>query len=266
MGTAKGRDNGGHGLSWADLEAELDAFEAVGRRASVWWRDDDAVTPTDALDRLLGIGATARAPLCLAVIPARADQALTDRVAGGHDVFAATHGYAHANHAGPGERKIELGGDRAIDEMRAELAAGLATCKALFGERFVPVLVPPWNRMADELLPHLSETGFRGLSMLGPRAPSGAHPKLVEVNVHVDIIDWHTRTFLGEATALERLTGHLRGRREGRVDADEPTGLLTHHLVHDEDAWAFVERLIELTQRHPATHWLSAPQAFNLAP
>ena len=266
MGETKGRDDGNHGLSWEDLEAELDAFEAVGQPASLWWRDDDAVKPSGALDRLLGIGARARVPLGLAVIPARADPTLTDLTAGGHEVFAAAHGYAHANHAGPGERKIELGGERAIEEVTMELATGLATCEVLFGTRFVPVLVPPWNRMADEFRPRLAEIGFRGLSMLGPRPTSGDRPKLVQVNVHVDIIDWHKRAFLGEAESLRRLTAHLRARREGHVDANEPTGLLTHHLVHDEDAWTFLSQLVELTQRHPATHWLSMPQAFNLSP
>ena len=40
---------------WSDLEAELEAWRCRGRRATFWWRDDDAVEATPALERLLGL-------------------------------------------------------------------------------------------------------------------------------------------------------------------------------------------------------------------
>ncbi len=46
------------------------------------------------------------------------------------------------------------------------------------------------------------------------------------------------------------------------VDPDEPTGLLTHHLEHDEPCWAFIDRLLEETRGHPAVRWLSAEEIF----
>ena len=61
------------------------------------------------------------------------------------------------------------------------------------------------------------------------------------------------REFVGESDALALLVDHLRSRRRGlgpsfgdelgSVDPDEPSGILTHHLVMDEPAWRFVERL-----------------------
>ena len=39
--------------SWADLGAELGQWAAEGREATLWWRDDDAIEPTPALDRMI---------------------------------------------------------------------------------------------------------------------------------------------------------------------------------------------------------------------
>jgi hypothetical protein len=37
---------------------------------------------------------------------------------------------------------------------------------------------------------------------------------------------------------------------------DEPVGLLTHHLVHNESAWIFLERLFTVTAQTEACAWL----------
>src|SRR5216684_8019215 len=63
---------------WLDLERELDAWRAAGRSATLWWRDDDAVRPTPALDRLLAIAAGV--PLALAVIPGPTGAPLAERL------------------------------------------------------------------------------------------------------------------------------------------------------------------------------------------
>jgi len=54
----------------------------------------------------------------------------------------------------------------------------------------------------------------------------------------------------------------LRARRQGHADADEPTGVLTHHWSHDEATWAFLERLFEQTRNRRDVHWLDAQQVF----
>ena len=55
---------------------------------------------------------------------------------------------------------------------------------------------------------------------------------------------------------------HLRARRLGAVCADEPTGILTHHLVQDEATDAFLDRLIAVSVAHPAVLWLDAGEIF----
>ena len=94
---------------WPALRDELDTWAEAGRTATLWWRDDDAVEPTPALDRLLALAARHEIPLALAVIPARASTALARRIAGsGPRIAPLQHGYAHRNHAPPSEKKAEL--------------------------------------------------------------------------------------------------------------------------------------------------------------
>ncbi|MEE8285948.1 MAG: polysaccharide deacetylase, partial [Gammaproteobacteria bacterium] len=97
---------------WQQLSAELDQWQARGRVATFWWRDDDAAAATPALERLLDLQRVRRVPLALAVIPARAGQGLASRLEHNPRIAVFQHGYAHENHAGEGERAIELGGQR----------------------------------------------------------------------------------------------------------------------------------------------------------
>jgi hypothetical protein len=91
--------------------------------------------------------------------------------------------------------------------------------------------------------------GYIGLSTYGPRRR--ADPDFAVVNTHVDIIDWTPRAFLGESESLDLVLRHLRARRDGRVDADEPTGILTHHLAHDTGCWNFANALVGRLRAHP---------------
>ena len=251
---------------WTALQEELDAWHEAGRAATFWWRDDDAAEPAPALDRLLDLADQHRVPLALAVIPAATTAALTERLAkAGDHVCVLQHGYDHGNHAPDGEKSMELGAHRPLVAIREDLAAGRAKLTADFGRRALPVLVPPWNRIAADLLPELAGLGFRGLSTHTARAAPSPAEGLVACNTHIDVLRWRpVREFLGEAAALDLLIGHLSARRRGTVDADEPSGLLTHHLVMDEAAWAFVARLFDALRDHPAARWVPAAEAFHL--
>lgn len=281
---------------WRRLEDELDAWHRERRTASLWWRDDDAVEPSARLARLLALAAEHGVPLALAVVPARASAGLAaclERTAASVSVLQ--HGYDHANHAADAEKPIELSPRRASVAICEELARGRAMLVALFGERAEPVLVPPWNRIGQDLVPALPALGFRGLSMHTSRASRKAAEGLVACNTHVDLLRWKPRReFLGEDAALDLLTGHLRARRNATAgpeafaaasgaasgatsgaasglassrgaDPEEPTGLLTHHLVMDEAAWRFVARLGALLSDHPAARWVASAEAFALA-
>jgi hypothetical protein len=245
------------------LERELDAWHAQRRRATFWLRDDDACGDTPALRRLLTLANEHAVPVAIAAIPAALDATLVDALRFCDAAMIVQHGYAHRNHASARERSAELGDGRSVDARLAELRRGCARLVAEFGDRFAPILVPPWNRAGDALLPSLASAGFAGLSRFGPRAAVDAAPGLRQVNTHVDPIAWRRdRTFIGADAGLERLVAHLRARRENACDADEPTGLLTHHLAFDDAAWAFVDASLAHTRGHPAAAWLDVGHAF----
>ena len=251
--------------AWARLDAELSAWAAANRVATLWWRDDDAGDATPALLRLLELAERHEAPLALAAVPAWATPALAAAVARLDDrVSVLQHGYAHENHAPLGQKKFELGPERPAPVVVAEIAQGWQLLEARFGARFWPALVPPWNRMAPYLPPFLAELRYRGLSQFGPRARRRPVPGLVQANTHVDIVFWKgpVPRFAGAAKLVDEFALHLAARRRGAVDPDEPTGLLTHHAAHDEDAWIFLDALFERIGRHAAARWLAAPAVF----
>jgi hypothetical protein len=249
---------------WVDLERELDAWGRAGQSATFWWRDDDAVASTPALHRLLDATAARQPlPLALAVIPARADSTLSQVLSSASHVVALQHGYAHANRAAAA-KKAEFGAGRDPSAALGELREGCRRMRELFGDRALPVLVPPWNRIDPMLTGRLGELGIRGLSTYGPRAAAPMKDGLIVVNTHVDIIDWHGgRRFLGLERCLQLAISHLAARREGRVDPSEPTGLLTHHLVHDADTWSFLATFLQHTAGHAAVRWMDARQLFG---
>lgn len=97
---------------WKTLEAELDRWRQAGRTARFWLRDDDAVEPTPALDRLVALSGQHRVPMTLAVIPEHTGEALAQRLTVHRDIDVAVHGWSHVNFAGAGEKKQELGPHR----------------------------------------------------------------------------------------------------------------------------------------------------------
>jgi hypothetical protein len=251
--------------SWDDLTQELDVWQRAGKQAEFWWRDDDAVTTTPALERLLELRQKTGCGLALAVIPARADDALARRLADEPDVVVAQHGWAHINHAPPGRPKSELGPDRLPAYVLGELGRGWLALDRLFGADWLKIIVPPHNRIAPPVAAGLAAAGYAGLSTDKPRR--GSPPGLALVNTHIDIMEWTaTRAFLGEGQCLAQAIAHLRAKRIGDADPEEPTGLLTHHLAHDPPAWAFVERFFAHTAAHPAILWRHPRELFRRKP
>lgn len=250
--------------SWHDLVEELDRWADAGRDATFWWRDDDATEPTDDLLRLVGLCRSHGLHLALAVIPAVAGPALGSFLSMCSDVTVLQHGWSHANHAAPAAKKCELGAERPVKATLAELAEGRRVLDGLFGRRALPVLVPPWNRIDPGVVSRLEDIGFTGLSLFGPRRVTP--PGLICVNTHADPVAWRSGSgFLGDGAALGMAVSHLRARRLGAVDAIEPTGLLTHHLVMDAATWAFTERFLRTTLAHPAARWLPPETLFGVA-
>ena len=229
--------------SWRALADEVARWGDAGRTAELWWRDDDAIDTGPALDRLFSLAGDTQTPLALAVVPAQATPALAARLADEPGVDVLQHGYAHTNHAPASEKTIELGMQRPAMMTLGELATGWMALERLFGTRALAVMVPPWNRIAPVLVPTLPEIGYRGLSTFGPRPRVHPVRGLLQVNTHVDLIDWKGgRVFAGQEAVLAGLVTALARARSG---GEEPVGILSHHLAMDAEAWDFLRSLWE---------------------
>lgn len=249
--------------NWAQLETELDAWLVAGRIANFWWRDDDAAAPGPRLDQLIDI--TKPTGLLLAVIPKRLQPTLVTSLSQAPHVHVAQHGYAHINHAprGRGLGAWELGLHRGIDAVMADLDAGHACLESHFQSQFLPVVVPPWNRIAPELMQAIAARGYLGVSAFGPRSTVSTAPGLMITNAHCDPIKWKPEPhFRGSHKTIAQLVEHLQARRNGTVDANEATGFLTHHIDLDAAAWEFCARLVTLINHHDAAQWSSPRDLF----
>lgn len=248
---------------WVPLYAELDEW-AVAQPATLWWRDDDAIAPGHKLDSLVTL--TASTGLLLAVIPAKAETSLATYLSGFAHVQIAQHGYAHINHAprGQGLGAWELGGHRGEAIVLAELASGRTLLEDMFGSAFLPVIVPPWNRIAHELFPAIASREYIGISAFGVPDTNQATYGLIIANAHCDPIRWKTGAkFAGVGKTIKQLVAHLEARRTGRAGIVEHTGFLTHHIDLDSEGWDFCARLAKVIDSHPAAKWVSAPTVFG---
>lgn len=241
------------GAALAAIRLELDRRDDEGERVAFWWRDDDAVAPTPALERLIALSHDTGATPALAVIPARAERALVERLADEPSIRVLVHGFAHANHAPAGEKKAEFGEHRALPTMAAEAARGRDTLRSMFGAKVADVFVPPWNRMSAALAPELGNVGFKAISTFGPRREPPP-PGIAVIDTHLDPVDWHgSRGLIDPATFAATFARALDASGHGR----EPVGLLTHHLGFDDETWAFCADLVAILTAHPAVEWLA---------
>lgn len=253
-------------MTVASLLACLDAVAGSGGHVALWWRDDDLERPTPALAALLdALGERGVVP-GLAAVAGRLVPEAVAALAGG-PARLLVHGWLHADHAGPAAKKSELGPERPVAVRLAEIAEARRRLLGLAGDRALPCLVPPWNRIGDDLLGRLPEAGVTALSGFvapGRVAVPAAVPRL---DTHVDLIDWRGgRRPLSGGAAAAVLEAWIRiratpaaGRHESRVDG--PVGILSHHLVTDAAAWRAWRPLLAALAGHPAVRWLDPAAA-----
>jgi hypothetical protein len=243
---------------WSALTFELDRWRSAGEVATFWWRDDDAVSDTPELRKLLSCAGTT--PIALAVIPALADRSLAERLHGCRSATVLQHGWSHENHAG--RPCSEYPPARREREVADEFTRGQRILRELFPSQSLAVFAPPWHEFDDGYLPLLRASGFEAISRKGMR-PARTTFGLVQSNVHCVPIRWTDPPSFGSAVAhLRVVIDHLQGRRLGTFDTAEPTGILTHHLVQDAPSFEFMTRLAAAISGHPAASWLGAREVF----
>ncbi|MFT4252470.1 MAG: polysaccharide deacetylase [Caulobacter sp.] len=226
-------------LILAMLGPELALWRRAGHRPVVWWRDDDARRPGPALTLLLGMSVRYDAPLTVAAIPDGDLPALAAACAGVSGAELAIHGFRHENRAPEGRPSGEV-----VDgDSLAEVLAALDVALAAFARACVrpELFVPPWNNVHRTLETALAVRGLGLSGYDGPVAPEGLPPR---VDAHLDLMRWKpTARFRGARRFLDRARRLLAERRRRRA-WNEPIGLLTHHLDHDEAAWRFLALIL----------------------
>ena len=200
--------------AWEALTRELDLWAAEGRTATFWWRDDDATAPTPALSTLRACATAAGIPVALAVIPARATTELAAELRDWPSAAVLQHGLSHTNHETPPAKKTELGPARPASARDRGSHNGLEPAGAFRPPaRPCPALEPDFTR-PDRPPPR---PRLQGLSTFTPRAQPHPAPGLLQVNTHVDIIDWRGGgIFAGTGAAISRHRAPPLGPAERR--------------------------------------------------
>jgi len=241
---------------WTAVEREMERWQQAGQQPRLFLRDDDAVAATPALDRLTRVIRRHEVPLLLASIPAHAEESLGAAVRGEELITGAVHGWAHRDHSPIGEKPSELGPHRPPETVLGELRRGRERLGELFGGQLSELLVPPWNRIDETVLALAGEAGFGGVSAHGWL---DATPPVAMVNVHIDIIHWSGGRV---GRSAEWIAAELaRNLAEARKRGYRAIGILTHHLDHDEAAWAGLEAILSRLGPQNATwhaEWIGA--------
>ncbi len=238
------------------LFPELDLWDDAGTVASIWWRDDDAISDTPQLRRLLGTARNAGIQLALGAVPEFADQSLATLLSQA-ECCVWQHGWGHHFfEAG------EFGEGRSLDLLRQDALAGQRALDRLFGPSgWQRVFVPPNHLISMAFKALVPTLGYLGVSAGVVLTP--ALEDVLEVNAEVDVMNWIDGKVHGPKAVCDMLVEQLRLRRLGAVPVERPIGILTHHLVFDEDAWQLVTRLFEVLSAHAAVVVLRADTLFR---
>ncbi|MFT0892140.1 glycosyltransferase [Pseudochelatococcus sp. G4_1912] len=240
------------------LSCALDEVAAAGRKVRLWWRDDDAIAPTPALEQLLMLSQKHAVPLAIAAVPASASEALAARLAHAPLASVLVHGLSHTNHASITDKKAEFGAHRALSALMADAAEGLRLARARFGEVLLPVFVPPWNRISSDLAKQLGTLGYCGLSTAGKTRTLA---DITVINTHLDPIAWHEGGGLLPPSLIDSRAAE-QVLLQCNSSAPIALGLLTHHLVQDEATWAYIDNLLAWITCHPAVEVVDARDIF----
>ena len=240
------------------LGLELQRWKASGHAPVFWWRDDDAREATPALDRLLGLARRFQAPITIAAVPDGDIKGLAEACRDVQGAELAIHGFRHENRAPPGRPSGEVNDMDRLADVMSELGTALEVFRRA-GLR-PSLFVPPWNNAHPTLkkaidLWGLSLSGYG--EMRNPDEPT-------RLDAHLDVMRWKPEPrFRGAMRFLLRARRALAERRLKEL-WDEPLGLLTHHLDHDERAWRFLEALLPIARPVSRTTIVAPPAGERL--
>lgn len=252
----------------APLTEELQRWRAAGRRALLWWRDDDVIGPGARLARLLATARRFDLPLLMSVIPEPLVPGLAAALREFPRAWLCQHGFAHTNHEPAGRPPAEFGPARVLAEAVGDIARGRDLLAAkLPASRLLPVFVAPWHQLRPDIAAALAGLGFKGLADFGPTPPT--MPGLVCRNIRIDVLNWAEpgpddvplRPLAWIAATMADALGAMRGRPD---DAFQPFGLLTHHRAMSDATWDQLSPLFACLQGSEAVTFADPPELFGI--
>lgn len=252
--------------NWEKLENEFNLCSKVGFKPSFWIRDDDATDNNKKLDKLLILCQKNNIPISLASIPFLVKTSLIKRV-NRENVSILVHGYKHQNYASLNKKKSEFSDNRPQLKMIEDIKDGLGIINNIFGTQSIPVFVPPWNRICNSALEHLSKVGIIGFSGKN-KSPDFYDPKyknlsLIIHNADIDLIDWKfNKKFAGECKIIEELIKNISYKRKNLFERNNPICILSHHKDMEVKCFEFIEKLFIFTNSKQAA-WLSGHKLFG---
>lgn len=226
-----------------ELRPYLEQFQEGEKEINIFLRDDDVDEDEETLRHLLDISLSFSVPLNLEIIPGRLT-ASAKKLLKEHNRFHSTllelhqHGWQHCNHEREG-KKCEFGISRSFHQQREDIAKGKALLEKTFGDRFYPVFTPPWNRCTEETFKVLDELGFKVLSKdQNKQLVTGYSFK--EISTTLDLYRWKgNRTMKSPDEITKALIS--------QIERLKTLGILLHHKVMDEHAFAFLQSLLNLS-------------------
>lgn len=242
-------------MSLQDLK---DFLDDLSEPRIFWWRDDDTGNQAPKLLRLLELQQQTQVPLVVSVVPQWLNLDCARLLRAAQDIFVAQHGFEHRDHSAPHEKSIELGGCVEPEWIISRLEQGR---QCLIGREFsnlLALMVPPWNRLSEQVMAALPALGFQSVSTFA-RDQRGLHHGLNHINCHVDPILWREgKRPMSEDELTKATIKHLE---EG---ANRPTGLLTHHLEMSTSDYALLENYLSVLSRHSNVVCQSPKDLFGL--
>ena len=236
------------------LEREINRLDSENKRVDIWWRDDDLEAPSHSLENMISVSDNINLAPLLAVVPAKASEQLV-KLLNQCKVNIAMHGLHHYNYEPLTRKKAEFGSFRPIEAQWKDLKTGIHQLDQLFGDLFLKCFVPPWNRINNELIKSLPSFGISSLSTFASRKQATPVPGLLQINTHVDVIDWkEEQVFIGAELMADKIAAELQNRRTRTKGAPEPIGLLTHHLIMSIDDWKEFQEVCLFAKKSTSIH------------
>ncbi len=195
------------------------------RPAYLFIRDDDVKAAGGYFKEFFRLFLEKDLPVVYAVIPDGLDSRLAGmlkrqkaRTPGLLDIVQ--HGWSHADHSRPGERKYEFGPSRCAACQGRDLKRGMSVMKSVFGKMFTSVFVPPFHGYDATTLGLVKKCRFAGFSA-GKKAFSPGD-KVLDIPAG---ISFGARNGQGKKMDHRYMLRHLvRAVVPGQL-----TGILLHH-------------------------------------